>query len=99
MLAGGVILLPAVSHHVAAADTRSTLTVSVTVVRHCVIGANAVDAQSTKVLVSCARHQNSRALPTSDRQGDGPAPPPGHVRVGTESMPGDAGTRIVTVDF
>jgi hypothetical protein len=98
LLAAAVIVV-AGSHTVAAADARSTLTVSVTVARRCAIHADAVDTQSTTVRVSCTRNQDSSALPAPDRQADRPAPPPGHVRVGTEPMTGDAGARIVTVDF
>jgi hypothetical protein len=99
LLAAAVIVVPAGSHAVAAADARSTLTVSVTVVRHCVIHADAADSQSTKVRVSCTRHPDSSTQPTSDRQADRVAPPPRNVRVGTEPLTNDTGARIVTVDF
>jgi hypothetical protein len=99
LLGAAAIVVPAGSHVVAAADARSTLTVSVTVARRCAIHADTVDTQSTKARVSCTRGQDSGALPASERPSDRLAPPPGHVRIGTEPMTGDAGARIVTVDF
>ena len=98
LLVAAVIVVPAGSHAVAAADARSTLTVSVTVVRRCAIHADAADTQSTKVRVSCTRNPDS-TQPMSDRQADRVALPPRNVRVGTEPLTSDAGARIVTVDF
>ena len=99
LLVAAVIVVPAGSQAVAAADSRSTLTVSVTVVRRCAIHADAADTQSTKVRVSCTRNPDSSTQPMSDRQADRVAPPPRNVRVGTEPLTSDAGARIVTVDF
>ena len=99
LLAAAVMVVPGGSHTVAASDTRSTLTVSVTVVRRCVIHADAADSHSTKVRVSCTPHPDGSTQSTSDRQADRVAPPPRNVRVGTQPLTTDAGAQIVTVDF
>ena len=98
LLVAAVIVVPAGPHAVAAADARSTLTVSVTVVRRCAIHADAADTPSTKVRVSCTRNPDSSTQPMSDRQADR-VTPPRNVRVGTEPLTSDAGARIVTIDF
>jgi hypothetical protein len=93
-----VIVVPA-GAPAAASDARSTLAVSVTVVRPCVIQTDAADPHSTKVRVSCARNGSSSALHASGPQPDNLTPPARHVRVVAETMTGDASVRIVTVDF
>src|SRR5262245_9053262 len=97
LLAAAVILVPAGSQAVAS-DARSTLAVSVTVVRPCVIQTEAAETHPPKVRVSCARSGGSSTVHASGRKADRLTPPAGHVRIGTEPMTG-AGAQIVTVDF